>query len=97
MPEMQLLPTATALYGEYLSGANRSELVAILSAAALELECRHVTPNTVSRTMETIHQLTNDASDDDILTLAIAAAIRLRLPNLKAVDRLMPAALTIAA
>jgi hypothetical protein len=94
---MQLIPTATALYGEYLSGANRQELVAILSAAALELECRHVTPNTVSRTMETIHQLTNDASDDDILTLAIAAGIKLRLPHLQAVDLLMPAALTIAA
>jgi hypothetical protein len=43
--------------------------------------------------VETIHQLTNDASDDDILTLAIAAGIRLRLPNLKAVDLLMPAAI----
>jgi hypothetical protein len=88
---MQLLPTATALYGEHLSGANRSELVAILSAAALELECRHVTPNTTSRIMETIHQLTSDASDDDILTLAIAAGIKLRLPHLQAVDLLMPA------
>ncbi len=89
---MQLLSTATALYGEYLSGANRSELVAILSAA-LELECRHVTPNTTSRTMETIHQLTSDASDDDILTLAIAAGIKLRLPHLQAVDLLMPASI----
>lgn len=94
---MQLLPTATALYGENLSGSNRSELVAILSAAALELECRHVTPNTVSRTMETIHQIMTEASDDDILTLAIAAGIKLRLPHLQAVDLLMPAALTIAA
>jgi hypothetical protein len=94
---MQLLPTATALYGEYLSGANRSELVAILSAAALELECRHVTPNTVSRTMETIHQLTSEAADDDILTLAIAAGIRLRLPHLKCGEFGMPAAMKIAA
>ena len=89
MSEM-LLPTVTALYGDCLSGANRSELVAILSAAALELESRHVTANNISRMMERVHHLTTEASDDDILTLAIAAAIRLRLPHLAAVDLLRP-------
>lgn len=94
---MQLLKTTTGLYGDKLSGANRSELVAILSAAALELECRHVSANTVNRAMEAVHQAMTEASDDDILTLAIAAGIKLRLPHLQCVDLLMPAALTIAA
>jgi hypothetical protein len=97
MSEMRLIPTATALYGECLSGANRSELVAILSAGALELECRHVSANTVNRAMEAVHQVMTNASDDDILTLAIAAAIKLRLPHLQCVDLLMPNAMTIAA
>ena len=88
MAKNQLLPTATALYGDYLSGANRSEMIAILSAAALELESRHVTAN--SRTMEHLHQIMIESSDDDILTLAIAAGIRLRLPHLSAVDLLRP-------
>jgi hypothetical protein len=93
MPEMQLLPTATALYGECLSGANRSELVAILSGAALELDCRHGTASINRRAMESLHQIITDASDDDILTLAIAAGIKLRLPHMQAVDLLMPAAI----
>jgi hypothetical protein len=97
MPETQLLPTATALYGDKLGGASHTELVAILSAAGLEMECRYLSSYPPNEAMETIHELMMVSSVEDVLTLAIAAGIRLRLPNLKAVDRLMPAALTIAA
>lgn len=86
MSEIRLLDAATALYGASLSGANRPELIAILSAASLELECRHIESSAITRAMESIHDLTISASDDDILTLAIAAAVRLRLPNIDVVN-----------
>jgi hypothetical protein len=91
MTEIRLLAQATQMYGSALGKANRPELVAILSAASLELECRHIESSAVSRELELIHDLTMSASDDDILTLAIAAAIRLRLPNTEILTPLIPA------
>lgn len=77
----QLLSTAVSLYGENLSAANPSELIDILSGCVMELECR-LGASITSNTMQHLHDIAMDASNDDILTLAIAAAIRLRLPNL---------------
>jgi hypothetical protein len=74
-----LLESATGHYGETLERANRQELVAILSAIALELECRH--PYILTKTLEQLHSQATEASDTDLLTLGIAAAIRLRLPK----------------
>ncbi|NJM49339.1 MAG: hypothetical protein HC860_26780 [Alkalinema sp. RU_4_3] len=74
-----LLETATGHYGETLASANRQELVAILSAIALELECRH--PYIVTKVLEQLHSQATEASDTELLTLGIAAAIRLRLPK----------------
>lgn len=75
----ELLETATGHYGETLGSANRQELVAIFSAIALELECRH--PYILTKKLEQLHSQATEASDTDLLTLGIAAAIRLRLPK----------------
>ena len=74
-----LLEAATDHYGETLGSASRQELVAIVSAIALELECRH--PYMISKTLEQLHSMATEATDTELLTLGIAAAIRLRLPK----------------
>jgi hypothetical protein len=74
-----LLEAATGQYGETLASANRQELVAIVSEIALELECRH--PYMLTKALEQLHSMATEASDTELLTLGIAAAIRLRLPK----------------
>ncbi len=75
-----LLDYATGLYGETLDAAQHHELILMVSAAALEMECRHITTPT-SKTMERLHELISEADDRDIMTLAVAAALCLRLPQ----------------
>jgi hypothetical protein len=81
MNRPHLIDVTAGIYGETLASATRLELIAIVSAVALELESRH--PYVMSRALEEIHGKITDASDADNLTLAIAAAIRLRLPDLE--------------
>lgn len=66
----------TKVYGPRLETASMSNLRAILSAVALEFECRHCNGEIPDGLVDLI------AQDDDrvLLTLAIAAAERLRFP-----------------
>jgi enhancing lycopene biosynthesis protein 2 len=75
-----LLDYATGLYGQTLDAAQTHELILILSAVALEMECRHITAPT-SKTMEQLHHLIGEADDRDIMTLGVAAALCLRVPK----------------
>lgn len=74
---MKTLESAEALYGPMLQQASRTELIGIVSAIGLELECRHH-PEPIP---DGLADLINEESDEQLITLAIAASLRLRMPT----------------
>jgi hypothetical protein len=77
---MRLLDQVTVTYGSTLVEASEPELISLLAVVSLELEQRSKHQPRDSQ-IEHIHRLAEDATQEDLLTLGIAAGIRLRCPN----------------
>lgn len=73
----RVLNSAADLYGQNLERARRSELLAIISAIGMELECRHCNTDVP----DGLADLIKESGDEALFTLVIAAAARLRLPT----------------